>query len=355
MFGFVIVAVSFLLLLLVSDQQHAVSGFHAPQFLPFVVAPASRIASPLRVASYYPSSLRLASSATTTTTTASTATAATAATNILTTVPEVQASVEQLKKVLEREYLSFFNPMEREYYADSVTFDDPLNNLAGVDGYQANVDMLAGRTLLGSLLFRDAGIALHSVTGGHVTQSQSSSTSSDEEDGRIEISEITTRWTLRFTFKILPWSPTPRFSGISRYTVRLGGPKGIQIVKQADYWDTINLKPGGADYEACDRAVAVQHFLDLIKPGNFEAPPAGPELPYVTLRIGKGGYEVRRYPSYSAVQMKYERRDEAFTELGAFTSGKYFSMLLWHCVIASLLVLSLTLFFWVCWSCCLSY
>ena len=249
----------------------------------------------------FSSALRLASSTTTTSTTISESTPR------LTTVPEVQASVEQLKKVLEREYLSFFNPMERDYYADSVTFDDPLNNLAGVDGYQANVDMLAGRTLLGSLLFRDAGIALHSVTGGQVTQS---------EPNGIQISEITTRWTLRF------WSPTPRFSGISRYTVRLGGPKGIQIVRQADFWDTINLQPGGADYKACDRTVAVQHFVDLIKPGNFEAPPAGPELPYVTLRIGKGGYEVRRYPSYSAVQMKYERRDEAFTELGAFTSGK---------------------------------
>lgn len=228
------------------------------------------------------------------------------------TVSDVQSSVEQLKKVLEREYLSFFDPMESEYYANSVTFDDPLNNLAGVDGYQNNVDMLAGRTLMGSLLFRDAGIALHSVTGGEVTE---------KADGSIEIGEITTRWTLRFTFKALPWTPTPRFSGISRYTVRAGGPKGVQVLKQADYWDTINLKEGGADYEAVDRPVAIKHFVDLIKPGNFEAPSAGPELPYVTLRIGKGGYEVRRYPSYTAVQMKYERRDEAFTALGAFTGG----------------------------------
>jgi len=227
-------------------------------------------------------------------------------------VSEVQANVDRLKQVLEREYLSFFDPMEREYYADSVTFDDPLSNLAGVDGYQKNVDMLAGRTLMGSLLFRDAGIALHSVSGGEVTENA---------DGSIEIGEITTRWTLRFTFKALPWTPTPRFSGISRYTVRAGGPKGVQVLKQADYWDSINLQEGGADYEAVDKTVAVKHFVDLIKPGNFEAPSAGPELPYVTLRIGKDGYEVRRYPSYSAVQMKYERRDEAFTALGAFTGG----------------------------------
>jgi len=220
--------------------------------------------------------------------------------------------VDQLKKVLEREYLSFFDPMERDYYADTVTFDDPLTQLEGVDGYQSNVDMLAGRNLFGSLLFRDAGIALHSVSGGQVTQNS---------DGSIAVGEITTRWTLRFTFKALPWQPTPRFSGISRYTVAPGGPKGVQVLKQADYWDSINLVPGGGDYEAVDKSVALGHFLDQIKPGTWEAPSAGLELPYQTLRIGRGGYEVRRYPRYTAVQMPYERRDEAFTALGEFTRG----------------------------------
>lgn len=47
-----------------------------------------------------------------------------------------------------------------------MTFSDPLTSLTGVDSYKKNVDMLAGRTLLGTLLFDDAKINLHKVTGG---------------------------------------------------------------------------------------------------------------------------------------------------------------------------------------------
>lgn len=247
------------------------------------------------------------------------------------TVADVKVSVAQLKKVLEREYISFFNPMERDYYAATVTFDDPLTQLEGVDGYQKNVDMLAGRTLMGSLLFKDASISLHSVTGGSVTQNRG------DVDGSavvpaVQIEDIMTRWTLRFTFKILPWSPTARFSGISVYTVAAGGPKGVQILKQADYWDSINLLPGKGEvsgaYEAVDKSIALQHFIDQIKPGNFRAVAAGPELPYSTLRLGNG-YEVRRYPSFTAVKMVYERRDEAFTAMDSFTSGTFFVSVLW--------------------------
>ena len=56
-------------------------------------------------------------------------------------VEQTQADVERLKKVLEREYVSFFSPMETEYYTSDVTFKDPLNDLAGVDAYENNVNM----------------------------------------------------------------------------------------------------------------------------------------------------------------------------------------------------------------------
>ena len=55
----------------------------------------------------------------------------------------------ELKKCLMREYNSFFSPMEQEYYDNNVKFIDPLNNLEGIDKYQNNVDMLAGRTGFG--------------------------------------------------------------------------------------------------------------------------------------------------------------------------------------------------------------
>jgi hypothetical protein len=245
------------------------------------------------------------------------------------TFPEMEASVAQLKIVLEREYLSFFDPMERDYYAPTVTFQDPLTTLSGIDGYQNNVDMLAGRTLLGSLLFQDASIILHSVTGGQVLRQQPAVESSNNNEDAAKIADIVTRWTLRFTFKILPWRPTARFSGISVYSVVAGGAKGVQIVQQLDYWDAINLQHvsnksatiNGADsYQAVDRSVAVSHFLDQLKPGQLEAVAAGPELPYTTLRLG-AGYEVRRYPTVRAAQVRYERRDEAFSAMGSFTSG----------------------------------
>ena len=214
-------------------------------------------------------------------------------------------SVTELKKVLEREYVSFFNPMRTEYYAKDVTFDDPLTSLAGVDAYKANVDMLSGRTLLGSILFEDGGINLHSITGGEIS-----------DNGTIQ--DIITRWTLRFTMKVWPWKPTARFSGISVYKVQPVG-DGVQIAGQLDYWDSINLKEGGV-YEKVEKGEALADFLNQLKPGGFQASQAVPELPYSLLRRGKD-YEVRRYPPYFAVKLKYDRRDEGFGTLGAFTSG----------------------------------
>ena len=216
--------------------------------------------------------------------------------------------------------MSFFDPMERAYYSPTVSFEDPMTALEGVDAYQNNVDMLASRTFLGKFLFGDAGIVLHSVEGGDL-------------DG-TKIDQIVTRWTLRVTAKILPWSPTARFTGISVYDVVPGGPKGVMVEHQTDYWDSINLIPGIAKsgskdkrfgakaYQKVDKSIAVQDFLNQLKPENAIAPSAGPELPYQVLRRGDG-YEVRRYPSCAYVTLPYERRDEAFGTLGAFCSGEY--------------------------------
>ena len=67
-------------------------------------------------------------------------------------------SVGELKKILYREYATFFEPMYTEYYASDVSFVDPMTSLSDVAQYQNNVDMLASRTLLGKYLFSDAGI-----------------------------------------------------------------------------------------------------------------------------------------------------------------------------------------------------
>ena len=57
------------------------------------------------------------------------------------TAEQVKSDMDRLKKVLEREYVSFFSPMETEYYTKDVTFKDPLNDLAGVEAYENNVNM----------------------------------------------------------------------------------------------------------------------------------------------------------------------------------------------------------------------
>ena len=135
---------------------------------------------------------------------------------------ELSNTITKLKRVLAQEYISFFNPMVDSWYAPDVTFDDPMTSLSGVDSYRKNVDMLAGRTLMGKILFDGAGINLHSVTGGKVS----------ENNGNAEIANVITRWTLKVTAKVIPWKPEAVFSGVSVYKLQPGGPEGIAIVGQ---------------------------------------------------------------------------------------------------------------------------
>ena len=224
---------------------------------------------------------------------------------------KLESDVKNLKRVLAREYATFFNPMETQYYSKEVSFTDPMTSLSGVQSYQNNVDMLASRTLMGKILFSDAGIVLHNVSGGEIS-----------EDGKT-IGDIQTRWTLRLTAKILPWKPTARFSGISVYKVNPdpSSSTGVTIKHQTDYWDSINIVPNtGGEYASVDKGIAIQDFLGQLSPSGFQAQSAAPELPYQLLRRGDG-YEVRRYPSFTGAQLPYRRRDEGFGSLGAFTKG----------------------------------
>jgi hypothetical protein len=134
----------------------------------------------------------------------------------------------ELMKCLRREYTSFFSPMEKRFYSQDVQFIDPLNEFQGINKYQNNVDLLAGRTRLGSFLFSDASIAMHSVrivnVGDVINGVMSFSSSGD--DMRIE-----TRWTLQVTAKSLPWKPRARFTGISLYTLAKNG-----IIVKQEVW-----------------------------------------------------------------------------------------------------------------------
>jgi len=132
---------------------------------------------------------------------------------------------EALKRCLAREYRSFFRPFEADFYSDGVTFKDPLNELAGKARYRDNVEMLSGSNPVGNLLFSDGYIDLHSV---------------EEVPG--DERRLRTRWTLGFTFALLPWRPQALFTGVSEYVIDARA----QVLGQRDYWDTLSLGSGGA-------------------------------------------------------------------------------------------------------------
>jgi hypothetical protein len=251
--------------------------------------------------------------------------AASAASSSTTTDEDEQslaATVSKLKRVLAKEYTSFFNPMVDSWYAPDVTFVDPMTSLSGVDSYRKNVDMLAGRTLMGKVLFEGAGINLHSVTGGQIVKDSAQ----DGSNNILRVEDIVTRWTLRLTAKILPWSPEAVFSGVSVYKIQLGGTEGLSIVGQTDYWDSINIQPNTSSsnvkqqYQTVPKNIAMSDFLSQLAPSGFLAPTAAPELPYLLLRRGNG-YEVRKYPGFVGIETPYMRRDYGFGSLGAFAKG----------------------------------
>ena len=207
---------------------------------------------------------------------------------------ESSSGTQALEKCLFREYTTFFAPMEKSFYSDNVEFIDPMTSFVGIDKYKNNVDMLAGRTPLGSILFKDASIALHKIE--------------KLDDGRIQ-----TRWTLRVTVKLLPWQPTPRFSGVSIYTLDAAG----KICKQEDYWDSVNLESN--KYTKKGVGDGIGDFLGQLQ-NEVNADMAAPELPYELLRRGKT-YDVRRYPEMTVAQTTYDKRPEGYDRLGSYAGG----------------------------------
>jgi hypothetical protein len=217
--------------------------------------------------------------------------------------------------------------MQTEYYSPAVTFEDPMTSLSGVQSYQDNVDMLASRTLMGKLFFQDARIILHQITGGDVVVD-------GDDDGPVEpkkgdtmrkppgirIQPITTRWTLKLTVTILPWKPTATFSGISVYNlIPVDKQPMVQIIKQTDYWDAINILPmSQGQYHKVPSSLAVGHFLQQLAPRGPASQAAGQvEVPYTLLRKGNG-YDVRSYPAMTVVSLPYTRREEGYDLLGSF-------------------------------------
>lgn len=159
----------------------------------------------------------------------------------------------ELQKCIIKEYATFFNPMEKRFYEDDVTFIDPMTSFTGIAKYQGNVDMLAGRTLLGKTMFEDASIVLHKIE-------------------QLSPNQLQTRWTLQITAKLLPWKPRAYFTGISVYTISDKG----KVKKQEDYWDSVNLING--QYRTAPFQEGLADFASQLKKEDGAAMSA-PELP----------------------------------------------------------------------------
>jgi len=129
-----------------------------------------------------------------------------------------------LKKRMAEEYKSFFRPFRGESYGSDMTFRDPLISTKGKDTYQWMIEMLAGSNFVGSQLFSDGFLDLHAI----------------EEVPEDEY-KMRTRWTAGLKFKMVPWTPTIYFTGISEYTLDANA----QVLGQRDYWDTVNLVDDG--------------------------------------------------------------------------------------------------------------
>lgn len=214
--------------------------------------------------------------------------------NIDTRLLSTKSSDSSVEKCLYREYTSFFAPMEKDFYATNVMFVDPMTSFIGIDKYQNNVDMLAGRTPLGSLLFKDASINLHKIE-------------------RLSDGRLLTRWTLRVTVKVLPWQPTPRFSGVSIYSFDEDG----KVCKQEDFWDSVNLQSG--QYKPMSFLDGFNDFIGQLKDASG-ADMAAPELPYELLRRAKR-YDIRRYPASTVAETRYDQRPEGYDRLGSYAGG----------------------------------
>ena len=196
---------------------------------------------------------------------------------------------------LRREYDSFFQPMEDNLYSPDVAFNDPMISFEGIEKFRDNVNMLAGVNPMGKICFDQCGLIMHNIT--------------ETSNGGLE-----SRWTLQFRFKLLPWQPVARFTGVSRYTLDANA----KVVAQNDFWDSVNLKPGGG-YEPQSKLAGFLDLLGQLAPGegNKAQQASDRELPYVLLRRagakdGMPGYEVRRYPQHVSVATQYYRRLDAF-------------------------------------------
>ena len=224
-------------------------------------------------------------------------------------------SLSTIKSTLTTEYETFFSPLRKEIYSPTLQFSDPLTSLSSIEGFEANIGMLAGKGLLGKALFSGgrSQIFLHKI----VSETRSSDTRSSDTDAGTDAgtdaATIRSIWTLNFQVTALPWKPTIVISGQSMYSLN---PLSLLIESQTDYWDSINLSRAG-DYVPASKAAAVSDFVrQAFGLRAVAASAALGEIPFELLRAGEG-YVVHRYPSLALKESRGAKQmTPGFVEFG---------------------------------------
>ncbi|CAI5478447.1 unnamed protein product [Closterium sp. Yama58-4] len=155
--------------------------------------------------------------------------------------------------------------MSSARFADKVEFEDPITRYDTLAGYLFNIQMLR-------YLFHPVFILQDTYQSGPA--------------------EITTRWTMKMYFWLLPWRPEVVFTGLSIYGI---DPQSQQFISHRDVWDSIQ-----------DNGYFSQEGLrDLIKQMmTLYSPPAQLNSPPIDVLLRRASYEVRDYPAFQVVHFR---------------------------------------------------
>ncbi|XP_078432326.1 SOUL heme-binding family protein [Wolffia australiana] len=168
-------------------------------------------------------------------------------------------------------------------YDDKVEFRDPITRHDSIQGYLFNINFLR-------LLFQPD-FKLHGV----------------KQTGPLE---VTTRWTMRMNFALLPWKPELVFTGLSIMSIN---PETRKFSSHVDIWDSIQNN----DY------FSFEGLLDFFKQLRYYKTPELQTPRYEILKRTKD-YEIRRYEPFLVVESKSDRLSGSggFNDVTGYIFGK---------------------------------
>lgn len=198
---------------------------------------------------------------------------------------EQEKLMRELMAFLEQDLPHLFDEqgIDIRMYDKRVEFKDPITKYDSLEGYLFNIQLL--RRLFGPVF------ELHSVkqTGPN---------------------EITTRWTMTMTFRLLPWNPELVFTGTSIMGVN---PETGKFCRHADYWDSIKDN----EYFSFEGLIDVFKQLRIYKTPDLETPK------YQILKR-TADYEVRKYEPFIVVDTKGDKLtgSSGFNNVTGYIFGK---------------------------------